>query len=93
MAEIIKAFKQTLPNLRFIGRKFDDFSGWGEMFGDNGFDVIEAILGAEALAAEGMESIPDADGVMWSFERCQCPRFTTPDEKGNVTLDYCSFVK
>lgn len=24
----------------------------------------------------------------WCFERCNCPRFTTPDEKGNVILDY-----
>ena len=170
MAEIIKAYKQTLPALRFIGRKFDDFGGWGEMFGDNGFGVIEAQAGVEALhtiegygkdgdaflglerrkdgeafevwigmitpagtpvpdgfvhidypagtnlgvcwiygpepevhdpigqcvgalAQAGMEIIPDGDGAMWSFERCQCPRFTTPDDKGNVILDYCYFVK
>ena len=24
----------------------------------------------------------------WCFERYQCPRFTTPDENGNVILDY-----
>lgn len=24
----------------------------------------------------------------WCFQRCNCPRFTTPDEKGNVVLDY-----
>ena len=24
----------------------------------------------------------------WRFERYNCPRFTTPDEKGNVILDY-----
>ena len=24
----------------------------------------------------------------WCFERCNCPRFTTPDEKGNIILDY-----
>jgi hypothetical protein len=24
----------------------------------------------------------------WCFERYNCPRFTTPDEKGNVILDY-----
>ncbi len=32
-------------------------------------------------------------GITWSFERYGCPRFTTPDEKGNVILDYCFFVK
>lgn len=24
----------------------------------------------------------------WCFQRCNCPRFTTPDEAGNVVLDY-----
>lgn len=24
----------------------------------------------------------------WCFERYNCPRFTTPDEKGNIILDY-----
>ncbi len=33
------------------------------------------------------------DGAFWFFERYQCPRFTTPDEKGNVILDMCYFVK
>ena len=25
----------------------------------------------------------------WCIERYTCPRYTTPDEKGNVILDYC----
>lgn len=25
----------------------------------------------------------------WCFEMYNCPRFTSPDEKGNVILDYC----
>ena len=29
----------------------------------------------------------------WCFERYSCPRFTTPDEKGNVILDICFFIK
>lgn len=28
----------------------------------------------------------------WFFERYNCPRYTTPDEKGNVILDYCACV-
>jgi len=28
-----------------------------------------------------------------AFERYNCPRFTTPDEKGNVILDYCFFLE
>ena len=35
----------------------------------------------------------DSDGCEWSFENGLCPRFTTPDEKGNVILDYCYFVE
>ena len=28
----------------------------------------------------------------WCFERYACPRFTTPDEKGNVILDICFYI-
>lgn len=44
------------------------------------------------LADEGLE-LAIMDGAFWFFERYQCPRFTTPDEKGNVILDMCYFVK
>lgn len=29
----------------------------------------------------------------WFFEKFNCPRFTTPDEKGNVILDYCIYIE
>ncbi len=29
----------------------------------------------------------------WCFERYNCPRFTTPDEKGNVILDYALSIE
>ncbi|GHV34253.1 hypothetical protein FACS18949_09960 [Clostridia bacterium] len=29
----------------------------------------------------------------WCMERYNCPRFTTPDDKGNVILDYCVSVE
>jgi len=29
----------------------------------------------------------------WCIERYVCPRFTTPDEKGNVILDMCFFIE
>ena len=38
----------------------------------------------EALKALGLKRKEDD----WCFERYNCPRFTTPDEKGNVILDY-----
>lgn len=28
----------------------------------------------------------------WFFERYNCPRFTVPDEKGNVVLDICAYL-
>ena len=34
----------------------------------------------------------DQNGAIWSFENCLCPRYTTPDDNGNVILDYCYFV-
>lgn len=38
----------------------------------------------EELKARHLERKEDD----WCFERYNCPRFTTPDEKGNVILDY-----
>lgn len=29
----------------------------------------------------------------WCFERYNCPRFTTPDENGNIIIDICFFTK
>ena len=28
----------------------------------------------------------------WCFERYNCPRFTTPDEQGNIILDICFYL-
>ena len=38
----------------------------------------------EVIRAKGMTRFEDN----WCIERYQCPRFTTPDENGNVILDY-----
>lgn len=46
-----------------------------------------------ALTENGMEILSDENGAVWSFENCICPRYTSPDEHGNVILDYCYFVK
>ena len=42
----------------------------------------------ERLEAEGFDVLTE-----WCFERYACPRFTTPDEKGNIIIDICFFVK
>ena len=171
MAEIIKVYGQRLPAMRFIGKRFADHGGWGDMFANGWFELIEqsaggadvlhhipgygqdgdAYIGLEChkdgellevvigmfappgtevpegfayidyaagtnlgvcwiygeeqathglvgqcvdkLIEAGMQITTDEQGATWSFERCQCPRFTTPDEHGNVILDCCYFVK
>lgn len=172
MEEIIKTYKQTVPAMRFIGKKYNaaagDWGDFGEWFGNDWFGTIEkAAGGAEAvhklyedgdayiymtkhskisapveawigifvspdvevpdgflsmdypeqnlgvcwiygndiqtylkitecrqkIEDGGMEIICEEDGSVWSFSRDQCPRYTTPDEKGNIIRDYCYFVK
>ena len=45
----------------------------------------------ERLTKEGFEILTD-DIHDWCFERYSC-RYSTPDEKGNVILDICFYVK
>jgi predicted transcriptional regulator YdeE len=45
------------------------------------------------LEEQGHKILYDIDGAYWYFERDGCPRFTTPDEKGNVITDVCYFVE
>ena len=170
MVEIIKAYKQAVPAVRFIGKKYDNPPNWGEWFENGWFDKIEnAMGGSEAvhqlyedadayveltrvksdepfefwlgmfvasgtevpdgflykdfsefnlgvfwvygeegqvmqipenthkcldrIEKEGMEFAYDEDGAAWEVRRYQCPRFTTPDEKNSIILDYCWIVK
>lgn len=167
MAEMIRVFREQVPAMRFIGKRYDGFGPmWGEWFGKGWFDQLEAALGGvecilrlwdngggyvglerraegqpfeywigmftpadtpvpegfegvdfpavglgtcwiygpeedvhdvsgcrAAVEAQGMKLWQDGRGGIWSFENCLCPRFTTPDEKGNVILDYCWYVE
>lgn len=46
MAEIIKTFKESVPAMRFIGKKYPDFGGWwGDWFANGLFDEIEKAMG------------------------------------------------
>ena len=164
MTEIVKVFRDEVPAMRFIGKKYPDFGPWwGDWFANGWFDRIEEAMGGpdailkiwengggyvglerrakgkpfeywigmftpagtpapdgfealdlpagafvtcwirgpegevhtaipgctEAVRAAGFALRPDADGYAVSFENGLCPRFTTPDEDGNVILDYC----
>jgi len=44
------------------------------------------------LINEGYVPKEDKEGVLWSFERYVCPRFTTPDSEGKIILDYGYFI-
>lgn len=167
MSEIIKAYKQEVSAMRFIGKKYGDYSHWGEWFQNGWFDQIENAMGGvdsivkiwedgggyvgmecykedapfeywigmftpadtgvpegfsymdfeacnlgvcwiygkedevhgaicrcrEELEKNGMKIVANKNGAILSFENGTCPRFTTPDEKGNVILDFCYFVE
>jgi len=167
MAELIKVFKENVPAMRFIGKKYPDFGGWwGEWFANGWFDTIEKSMGGvdailniwengagyvglerrcdgqpfeywigmftpaetrvpdgfdfidfpaisfgtcwiygkedevhdtseclPAVKSNNMEPWTDDRGGIWSFENCLCPRYTTPDENGNIIMDYCYYVK
>ena len=45
MAKIIKVFKDEIPNLRFIGKKYSDYDHWGEWFQNGWFDLLESSIG------------------------------------------------
>ena len=45
MAEIIKVFKENIPTMRFIGKKYDNFGHWGEWWQNGWFDLIENAMG------------------------------------------------
>ncbi len=55
----------------------------GELYG---LEVHEACL--QTWSAQGWQIAEDT----WFVERYNCPRFTTPDEHGNVILDYCAYL-
>ena len=170
MREIIKEYRQSVPALRFIGKKYgesDSVNGfgalWSKWFESGRFGIIEGridgkaedtyedggayigLIGGSGTAENPMEywigmltpentPVPDGfgcvdfpkgdfgvcwvygkpdelygnygqcvekltaagfefnDDLKWCFERYACPRFTAPDEKGNVILDVGFFV-
>ena len=172
-AEITKVYKQDVPTLRFIGKKYGDNDRvdgmfgkqWGDWFKNGWFDIIvkqtdqdlkalyddgDAYIGlmrykegepfeywigvfmpegtavpdgfeyrdfpkstlgvcwiygkesevykledkcAEKLEENGHKITKDKEDAFWFFERYGCPRFTTPDEKGNIILDICWHIK
>lgn len=50
-------------------------------------------LCAEKLEEQGYTLAQEADGAYLFFERYGCPRFTNPDEQGNLILDIGWYIK
>ncbi len=64
----------------------------GEIYGE-----IPHNMCMEKLKENGMGNCRDnfhgnSQKWYWFFERYNCPRFTTPDEKGNIILDYSMYI-
>lgn len=62
------------------------------LYGKDGSPDIFGMQAHEACVAQWRDRgwCLQPDG--WFFERYNCPRYTTPDEKGNVILDYCAYL-
>lgn len=61
---------------------------WVQGQEDNGDVYCQEEKCLQALSANGLATHPK-DGQWLCMERYQCPRFTTPDEKGHIILDMC----
>lgn len=46
-----------------------------------------------SLAEQGFRWAEDGNGVRYCFERYVSPRFTEPDDMGNVILDMCFYIE
>lgn len=46
----------------------------------------------QKLAEQGLSLWLDHEGACWAMERYTCPRFTTPDEQGNIIIDLAFLV-
>lgn len=67
--------------------------GIGWMYGKEDELYGKEPLCAQKLGEADMPIVNDKDGACRFFERYQCPRFTTPDEKGNVILDIGFYIE
>ncbi|MGI5893744.1 MAG: hypothetical protein ACOX6P_04035 [Candidatus Merdivicinus sp.] len=47
----------------------------------------------QEVTANGMQICSDSNGLFSYFERYGCPRFTTPDENGEIILDIGFFIE
>lgn len=60
------------------------------LYGKDGSPDLFGMAAHEACIAAWRERgwVPGG----WFLERYHCPRYTVPDERGNVILDYCAYL-
>ena len=79
------------------GLEYVDFPaseiGIGWIYGNEGEIYCHEPDVAQKLMEEGHKIKDDENGACWFFERYQCPRYTTHDEKGNAILDIGFFIE
>jgi hypothetical protein len=63
------------------------------VYGNESFVNGKTLEALRRLENEGYKIMPDKNNIIWSIERNGCPRFTTPDEKGNVINDVCYYIE
>lgn len=65
---------------------------WGVcyLYGKDGSADIFGMAAHEACLDAWKAAGWDLAQEVWFLERYNCPRYTTPDENGNVILDYCA---
>ena len=72
------------PESEFGVAWFKGKESTGELYGKE-CQCLEAMNNSGIVVGAGEH------GVWWFFERYCCPRFTTPDDNGDVILDICFF--
>ena len=70
MAEIIRVFRETMPPVRFIGKKYADFAHWGEWFANGWFDELEAAMGG----VEAITGIWETAAATWGWSGARTAR-------------------
>ncbi len=88
IGEFTSADTEVPPEMEYVDFPASNW-GIGWVYGN---DASGEIYGhepevAQKLGEAGYRIKNDEFGACWSFERYQCPRYTSPDEKGNVILD------
>lgn len=67
---------------------------WQQYFREGWFDILKQCESIPEVSNDYVGAMHITDnGKCWKFfERYNCPRFTEPDEKGDMILDICAYL-